>query len=449
MKWNWNELFGNDYYIEIKNDERKYFGLDEISVSWDKTEFFSKTNICYKRTVAFWKEDTIRKVIVEENRMTEDGVIRSRYYQEFDTVIETEKREMILPLTERGKKKKISATNILAITPFGCQFCFSLQSISEKPRAYIRVSNLRNNQELAIGEEDIIRKIRTPEDFRIFLKKYISSCPSYYFDRIERMRTEKHKTVKYQVGDIFRVELDRFHYVYGVITGEIKQIRKWKELPKRHSLRSLMMVPIMIRFFEFVTTDGELSVVDLKDIPLGRVKICGDNDIIWGTHPIIGHRHLEVKDIEFNLVCTKFINESSHVTVFTQDSLMKDKLIQTPRDYQLYVEWGTAVTKLNYDQISDKLKRMLLDYHSPHGGVSIGIYPDGVFLSDEEKEELYTYKYNLMEKHNQEFKAELFKCLGLKENAGFDDFAEKFGGLKKRAILEKIVPDKKGKEIKL
>lgn len=101
MKWNWNELFGNDYYIEIKNSERKYFGLNEIASNWEKSEFYSKTNICYKKTVVFGEKDTIKKVIVEENCMTDDGMVHSRYYQEFDTVIETENREMILPLTTR------------------------------------------------------------------------------------------------------------------------------------------------------------------------------------------------------------------------------------------------------------------------------------------------------------------------------------------------------------
>ncbi|MCI6429294.1 MAG: immunity 26/phosphotriesterase HocA family protein [Lachnospiraceae bacterium] len=439
MKWNWNELFGNDYYIEIKNSERKYFGLNEIASNWEKSEFYSKTNICYKKTVVFWKKDTIKKVIVEENCMTDDGMVHSRYYQEFDTVIETENREMILPLTTRGRKKKVSATNILAITPFGCQFYFSLESISEKPRACIHVCNPRNNQKLAIGEEKRISKIVTSEDFRMFIEAYISTCPDDYFDRIERMRTKEHKTVKYQPGDIFRVEMDRFHYCYGLITGEVKKIQKWPELPERHSMRSFMMVPLMIRFFEFVTSDGKLKAADLQDIPLGRVYICGDNDIIWGTHPIVDHKNLEVSDVEFHLICTKYFNEDKHSTVFTQDFLLRENRIAVPKEYNLYIEWGTATARLAYSQLSDKLKEYLANYHSPHGGVFVSIYPDTLLLSEEEKRNTYTYRYDLMENHNQGLRKELFSCLGLDKNADFDDFAAKFGGLKKSEILEKII----------
>ena len=442
MKWNWDELFGKDYYIEIKNSERKYFGLDEIAPDWEKSEFYSKTNIWYKRTIVFWEESVIKKVIVEENRMTDDHVIHRRSYNEFDTRIETENREMILPLTSRGKKKKVSATNILAITPFGCQFYFTLDScnsISEKPKASIHVGNPRNNQELAIGENEKISKIFTPEDFRSFMEEYISTCPEDYFHRVERMRTKNHKTVKYRPGDIFRIEMDRFHYCYGLIIGEVEKIRKWPELPQRHSLRSVMMVPLMIRFFELITTNGELKAADLKDIPLSRVEICGDNDIIWGTHPIVDHKDLEVSDIEFHLICTKYFNMDNHCTVFTQESLIKNKIITSPGEYNLYIEWGTAASNLTYSQISDKLKEYLADYYSPYGSVSASIRPSVRSFSEEVKKENYMYKYNLLEKYNQDIRAELFSCLGLEEDSSFDDFAEKFGGLSGTEILKKIV----------
>lgn len=370
--------------------------------------------------------------------MTDDNVIHSRSYQEFDTTIVTENRDWILPLTARGKNKKVSATNILAITPFGCQFYFSLESISKQPRTYISVCNPRNNQKLAIGEEETIRKIVTPGEFRNFIEQYIKTCPEHYLERIERMRTEKHCTIKYQPGDIFRIELDRFNYCYGLGIGEIRKIQKWKELPKRHSMQKLMMAPLMIRFFEVITAHGDFKALDLKDIPLSRMYICGDNEIIWGTHPIVDHKELGTGDIEFHLICTKYFSEDEHCTVFTQDFLMKDQLIEMQKEYKLYVEWGTATTTLEYHQLSNRLKEYLEEYYCPHGGVSMRIYPGIMLTPDDKKIENYKYKYDLMEKHNQSLKEELFSCLGLNVNANFDDFAKKFGGLKKEEILEKI-----------
>lgn len=438
MKADWNHQFGDDFLVELKNGERKYFGLNEIPSDCETTIFISKTNYWYKRTTVFWEENTIVKVVVEENRVDKEGIANLCSYQEYDTVLETENREMLLPLTGRGKKKKVSPTNILAVTPFGCSFYIQLDLRNEPSDSFIVVHNLRNNQQLAVGEETTIQKIKDNEGFRAFIKEYIATCPENYFEKVDRMRNEKHKTIKYRPGDVFRVEVDRFRYCYGIITGEVKQIRKWTELPERHSLRSLMMVPIMVRYYQVVTSDGDLTLSDLEKFSLGRVKLCGDNDIIWGTHPIVAHKELTAGDIEFNLVCTKFTSENVHSTVFTEDSLMSDRLIMLPEKYNLYVEWGTAVTRVPYSKLSEKLREYLMTYRSPHGGVSMGIKPYLLTIPQEEKINRWDYKFNLLEEINREMREELFDCLGLKSDAGFDDFAEKFGGLSKEEIVKRM-----------
>lgn len=437
-KWDWGEMFGEDFLIEIKNEERKYFGLEEIDSEWQTTVYYSKTNLWHKRLVVFWNGNAIVKVIDEEKRVLSDGRINYESHREFDTYLLTEDRELILPLTSRGKKKKVSYANVLAIMPFGCSFYFCIDSSHNSTRARICVNHPRNCQVLAIGEEDKISKIRNNQDFRGFLEEYIATCPDNYFDKVDRMKKSKHVTIKYRAGDIFRIEIDRFHYCYGIITGEVSKIRKWKEIPERHSLHSLMMVPIMVRYYNQLTTNPDLSIEELEEMPLSRVDICGDNDIIWGTHQIVGHKQLKESDLEFNLVCSKYINKNKHCTVFTQDSMIHDKLISMPEEYQLHIEWGTAVTALSSNQISEKLREFLKDYHSPHGGVSMGIYPDLLMTSEEVRMQRPAYKFNLLEDINREIRNELFSCLGLTEDATLNEFADKFGGLTKKEILEKI-----------
>ena len=53
----------------------------------------------------------------------------------------------------------------------------------------------------------------------------------------------------------------------------------------------------------------------------GRMMICSDNDIIWGTHAIVDHKKLEPNEIEFHLVsvpvhdiCNRFRSDMiSHI----------------------------------------------------------------------------------------------------------------------------------------
>ena len=162
-------------------------------------------------------------------------------------------------------------------------------------------------------------------------------------------------------------------------------------------------------------------------------------DELFGKDYYIEIKNSERKYFGFHLICTKYFNMDNHCTVFTQESLIKNKIITSPGEYNLYIEWGTAASNLTYSQISDKLKEYLADYYSPYGSVSVSIRPSVRSFSEEVKKENYMYKYNLLEKYNQDIRTELFSCLGLEEDSSFDDFAEKFGGLSGTEILKKIV----------
>lgn len=430
MATKWDELFGTEFFIMITNEERKYMGLDVIEDSWDISQFYSKTNLLHKRTSVFWCNDTIKKIIVEEKKISGERILYE-CITEYDTDLNTENREWLLPLTTRGKKKKINATNILAVNSLGCGFHFSLDTFHEASVS-MSIYNDRNNKHIAIGEEDKISKIRNDADFHEFMEYYMKTCPPHYFDRVKALREGSHVTAKYKTGDVFRIEVDRFRYCYGIITGQVKEILKWNELSEFHSLRSLMMVPIMVRFYDICTMDDNLSVEDLTCIPLGRVEVCGDNEIIWGTHKIIGHKELSKEDIEFNLVCTKIQELKANATVHTYDFGVAHGMIKYPDSYNLYVEWGTATTILPYEKISEKLKEYLKEYRSPHGGVATRI--DNIALRGEKS---FEYKFNLLNDINKEMREELFRCLQLEANADFDDFANKYGGLTKEEILRK------------
>lgn len=429
----WNTKFGDQFLITLTNEERRYLGLSSVLPEWDTMAYHSKTNLWHTRVTAFFEGNTITKVISETKRVLGDGTANYENYVEYDTNLITSDRNQLLPLTSRGKAKPLSASNINAVTPFGCSLSIIFESGND---TNLYLSNPRANKYFPVGEWDSISSICSDTDFHTFMKNYIATCRNDYFDKLEMFKSAKKVTVKYKPGDIFRMELDRTRYCYGIITGEIKKLKAIPELPEEHSLRQLMMVPIMVRPYQLITDNPNLKADDLRHIPLGRVQIVGDNDIIWGTHTIVDHRPIVSDDLEFNFVCTKIISHSPHNTLFTQDTFIRNGLI--PRqEYTLYIEWGFAQTKLHYDQLSDKLKELLLDYSSPHGGVSISINPRKA-VPDQRYRQYYSYKKNLLNPENQGFLNEIFACLGLNANATFDQFAKKFNGLTLQEIVSRI-----------
>ena len=72
------------------------------------------------------------------------------------------------------------------------------------------------------------------------------------------------------------------------------------------------------------------------------------------------------------------------------------------------------------------------EYRSPHGGVAISISNTAL-----KGEGSYKFKYNLLNDINKGIREELFRCLQLRPDASFDEFANKFGGLTKEEILKK------------
>ena len=428
------EKYGDRFVIELLDSERKYFALDEINGNTDITRFYSKTNGWQKRTTVFWRGDVIVKTVYEQIGIQDNGSIGCITYEESDTELKTDNRGNVLPLTSRGKPKKLTATNILSPTPTGCTFYFCINNVSADPKAEIYAYSKKNSLALPIGEKERLAEIKTCDDLRGFIEYYVSSCPEDYFEKVGRMRNSAHQTVKYRVGDIFRMEVDRFRYCYGIITGGVNSIKKWDELPEHHSLRGLMSVPIMVRYYNLITDDADMNAEKLSRIPLDRLLICADNDIIWGTHTIVDHKKLTEDDLEFNLVCTKIWSRNNHNTVFTQNFLVKIGMISLPGEYSLHVEWGTAAITVPYEKISAELREYMKDYDSPHSGNMLGI-PADLLLS---KETSYSYKNNLLEERNRDMRNALFSCIGLPEDASFDDFAVKFGGLTKAEILKKL-----------
>ncbi|MCR2807579.1 immunity 26/phosphotriesterase HocA family protein [Paenibacillus soyae] len=265
--------------FRLTNEQRPYFGLDPVREEWEEVEIKSGT------TVYFDQEDVIRKVIKF------DPFYRF-HYTEFDTVMATRNRTTILPKTEKGKEKKITPTHIIAPTPSGCSVSFCLTS--GKQGSSIHAFNPRNHISLPIDSED---NLHTLDELRHWITNYIETCPPDYFNKVNRMRTMPHRTIKYKPGDIFRFEIDRVHYGFALIIGEKNKMSPL--LPAEHSWNSLLTVPLLFRFYELKTTVKDLSIEEICSYPLLRAEFMSDGDIIWGRHDIVGHKQLEDNDIDF------------------------------------------------------------------------------------------------------------------------------------------------------
>lgn len=418
--FDWNELYPDGFMLSLTNEERRYLALDPIARDAQTITYIRTEDTLHTRVTVFFDGDCIVKVITE-SLAGRNGVFWMHQYDEYDTRLMTEGRQTLLPLTARGKPKKLTASTINAVTPFGCRLYLRIQNTSLSKSTELYLLNPRSSKRFPLGERDAIRAIRSKEDFRVFLAQYIATCREDYFAKLQAFRDAKKVTVKYRSGDIFRIDYDRTRYCYGIITGELRRMKTMTSLPKDHSFLHLMTVPIMVRLYQFVTEDPGLTAAELASVPLGQVIICSDNDIIWGTHPIIDHRDLTPEDLSYQLNCRLQTHYSGR---FTREGC------------SMNIEWGFSFVELTYEQLSDTLKEQLDRFPLMQGGVFTGIDPG--FMAVDGSPNRDPNRCDLLDPKNSDLRAEVFACLGLEPDTTFDQFAERFGGLTRREILARM-----------
>lgn len=425
------------YIIMLTDEERRYLALNAMNPEWDSvSRYHSVANVRKSRTVIFFDGDLIVKVIHEEIAMDDDGAVLRKVYSEFDTKLETDGRQKILPLTSRGKPKPVTPANIMSVKPFGCELWIKLEN--NKSAIYVR--NLRNNQKLAIGEAQRIKTILSDADFHAFMQYYISSCPEDYFEHIDELRNMPHQTVSFDAGDIFRCQLNRAHYAYGLILAKISEIEKWAELPKDNlTFRGLAQQPILIRMYDFVTTKKEISIRELSKMAMRPPEICCDNNIIWGTHKIVASKALTPDDIQFPFQLTRLYATGRNDRLYVTDN----NPFRKGEPLFLLVEWGFSSVRIPYGDVPDNIRKLLDEGKGNYyrGGVNQSINPAhcGRTLADILKETPgHIVQFDLLLPENRDKFNMVMRFLNLPEDCTVDAFAAKYGGISRQAFIELV-----------
>lgn len=439
----WAAIFGDGYVVNLTNGERRCFALDPLDPSWDMQRFCYQSEQRCTRLTVFFSGATIVKVIDEEicvrparGRMGErvtlallkqNGSVRCmERYEEYDTELVTQERRLLLPLTGRGKPRALTASAIRSVEPFGCHLLVKMERREQRGprRCAIFLTNRRAAQKFPIGEREAIEAIDNDEDFHAFARQYMDTCPPDYFERLAAFRNAEKTTVKYRPGDVFRMAYDRTHWCYGLIVCDVKRLRSLPEMPARSTLHCLMQVPVIVRLYDLLTDRPDMTPEELRAYPLGRAFACADNEIIWGTHPVIGHRKLTAEDIELPLIVGAW-----------RRRLLRYEGTDEPVD--IPVEWGLCSTVIPHERVPEDLQKHLEGYRTPHGGILIGIPPEYA-VRDEGYRSLPCYQNDLLNPHNDDLRGELLRLAGLPSDAGFDDFAAAFGGLTRQEIADRM-----------
>lgn len=365
---------------ELTNDQRKYFGLDPIETHWDKVVF--KGDTYRSESILYFDKDTIKRHIVST-----DKEYSEKQYDEL-----TKDRSILLPKTDKGKEKKLSASVLEQRQPTGVYLSINC--------GHLTIGNYNSQTTFYSTRWD--SEQHSEKNIFDFINDFIANSPENHFAEIERYKNLKRQNTKFKSGDYFCFKLDRTNFGFGRLLLDVNKIRKKKLIDDFHGLGLLMGPPLIIELFAFSSTIKKVSIEDLDKQPKLPSDFMMDNLLLYGEFEIIGHR--EIKDDEFDFPISYGRSIDQRRIVFLQWGLIHKELPQ-----EKFYKFVTG--EKEYDQ-------------NPYGYYSIGFSPHydsievikaiknkGVYNFDDARH--YKAKWDLRNPKNKDIKDELFKVFGL------------------------------------
>lgn len=330
----------------------------------------------------YFDKDTIKRHIVSTEKEYSET-----YYNEL-----TRDRAILLPKTDKGKEKKLSASVLEQRQPTGVYL--SIKS------GYLTIGNYSSQTTFYSTRWD--NEQQTEKKIVDFVNDFIANSPENHFTEIDKYKNLKRQNIKFKGGDYFCFKLDRTNFGFGRLLLDVNKIRKKKLINDFHGLELLMGPPLIIELFAFSSANKKVSIEELDRQPKLPSDVMMDNLLLYGEFEIIGHR--EIKDDEFDFPISYGRSIDQRRIVFLQWGLIHKELPQ-----EKFYKYVTG--EKEFDQ-------------NPYGYYSIGFRPhydsievlktisnNGIYNFDNARH--YKAKWDLRNPKNQDVKNELFKAFGL------------------------------------
>ncbi|MCG7385696.1 immunity 26/phosphotriesterase HocA family protein [Paenibacillus sp. ACRRY] len=332
----------------LTNDLRYYFGLQAIDEQWDILEIREGYFICLDG-------DLIRKRIS----------ISEQSYIEADVAIPTRQREVILPLTARGKEKKLNYTNISSVQAVGVTFTAGIRE--DRPVCYITASHSKNGIRLPLSG---YKHLQNKQEIIAWLETFPLSIPEDYDQKLERLshfKKKRHRTVP---GEIFRVEIDLFTDGYVLVVGDLRKMEKDGLFADESIWKDVMAMPLFVRPYLFQTTNRSPELEEIVSAPLSeRTWIVMDDSFMRGSYEHVGRKELTEEDIVFPIgygSTLAFNKEVSYRLSWGPGTISKLESETTFQPSRTFLNHGTysSIFEDCFGTIEDRQKYKTLDHPS-------------------------------------------------------------------------------------
>jgi hypothetical protein len=391
---------------ELSNEQRVYFGLDPIEPHWERVILKGDT---YRPDTFLYYDGQVIKRHIES---TEKKYVEVHYNEL------TRDRTILLPKTDKGKEKKLTASVLEQRQPQGIYLCVSasdlfIASYTTQTTFYSSYWEEKNKSiNSSIGQTVL---------------NFIEQSPPAHLAEIKAFKKAGRKNVKYKVGDCFAFKLNRTEYGFGRLLLNIYQIRKKGKIHREHGLGFPMGHALLIQLFAYKSAIKEVDISILDKQPKLPSDLLMDNLLLYGEYEVIGHKELNEEEFEFPISYGK--------------SLFPNQVV--------FLQWGLIHKELP-NSIFNKYTVGEIQFHqNPYGYYSIGFSPaydsvdivktienNGVFKFDRSNH--YKGRVDLRNPNNEEIKNEIFVAFGLNPKLSYVENCRLTGTISTTDLLKQL-----------
>ena len=404
-------------HFELTNDQRVYFGLEPIQSNWDRLVL--KGDTYRPESILYFDGDVIKRHIVSTERQYKE----SRYDDA------TKGRTILLPVTDKGKEKKLTASVLEARQPKGV-YCL----IETTGRLLIGNYNTQTTFYDTFWEQQGTSELKS---INILVENFIKTSAENHLSEIAAFKKSKKRNIGFKPGDFFAFKINRTEYGFGRILLNIDELKKANLIPKHHGLSIIMTKPILVKLYSFVSSTKHINIDVLEKIPALPSDYMMDNLLFYGEYEIIGHRNLTENDFDFPMSYGRHISALRY-SIFLQWGLIHLEKSATSFDKYLTAE-NPFVAKENASR-----KKM-----NPYGYYSIGFRPmyNGVDIKetienngvyDFQKRPTFKNAFDLRNPQNNEIRIEIMEAFGLDPFKSYDDNCELTNTINTKKLLTLI-----------
>jgi hypothetical protein len=278
--------------FELTNNQRLYFGLEPIQPNWERVAL--KGDSYRPESILYFDGNVIKRHIVS----TEKQYKECRYNDA------TKEKTILLPVTGKGKEKKLTASVLESRQPEGV-YCV----IETTGRILIGNHNTQTTFYDTFWEQ---QNAAEPEPINILVEKFIQTSTENHLSEIAIFKKSKRRNISFRPGDFFAFKINRTEYGFGRVLLNIDALKNKNLIPKHHGLSFLMAKPILIKLYSFISITKHVNTDKLEKTAALPSDYMMDNLFFYGEYEIIGHKGLIDNDFDFPISYGRHISASRH-----------------------------------------------------------------------------------------------------------------------------------------